>query len=295
MRRRFLFAALALCLMIALAAPAMAAGNTYGYTVRIFAGAQGKLDGDKDVIVYEDVAYGSRINFDINRVDLPEDSKYYVKGIRESGKDNNTVSSPSIYVTGDIDYVVAYGIRGSLVAYTVNYVDEEGDPVADSQTFYGNVGDKPVVAYQYVEGYQPQAYNLGLTLTENAADNVFTFVYSEVVTEVVGPAVVGPTEPTEPVTPPEVIPPAPTPAVPGPGGEDEEIDENQTPGSSGPSQYEDLDPNDIPGSAFTEILADARAMPTAAKVTISACTAVVLGTCIWLLFKKRNKKGEEDE
>ena len=35
-----------------------------------------------------------------------------------------------------------------------------------------------MVAYRYVEGYQPYAYNLGKTLTENEAENVFNFVYT---------------------------------------------------------------------------------------------------------------------
>ncbi|MCI8930475.1 MAG: hypothetical protein HFI00_13665, partial [Lachnospiraceae bacterium] len=37
---------------------------------------------------------------------------------------------------------------------------------------------KPVVAFLYVEGYVPQAYNLTKTLSKNEAENIFTFVYS---------------------------------------------------------------------------------------------------------------------
>lgn len=33
-----------------------------------------------------------------------------------------------------------------------------------------------MVAYHYIEGYQPQAYNLTKTLSKNEAENVFTFV-----------------------------------------------------------------------------------------------------------------------
>ena len=50
-----------------------------------------------------------------------------------------------------------------MVAYTVNYQDASGKSLAKSQTFYGNVGDKPVVAYRYVENYIPDA--LALTKT----------------------------------------------------------------------------------------------------------------------------------
>ena len=45
---------------------------------------------------------------------LNENSKYYVKGIRLSGRDNNTVAQSAFLVSGDQDYVVAYGIPGEL-------------------------------------------------------------------------------------------------------------------------------------------------------------------------------------
>ena len=65
-----------------------------------------------------------------------------------------------------------------MVAYTVNYEDEQGNKLAESQTFYGNVGDKPVVAYRYIENYVPQALALTKTLSDNEAENVFTFKYA---------------------------------------------------------------------------------------------------------------------
>lgn len=80
-------------------------------------------------------------------------------------------------ITGDQEYVVAYGIKGDQVAYTINYQDANGNKLADSQTFYGNVGDKPVVAYTYIDGYTPEYRNLTKTLSANAAENVFTFNY----------------------------------------------------------------------------------------------------------------------
>ena len=56
--------------------------------------------------------------FDLGQVQVT-DEKYYVKGIRLAGRDNNTVSATTFRVTGDADYVVAYGIKGNLVSYTV--------------------------------------------------------------------------------------------------------------------------------------------------------------------------------
>ena len=95
-----------------------------------------------------------------NPDDVVTDDKYYVKGIRLSGRDNNeTLAAPSFTVDKDADYVVAYGIKGNMVAYTVNYQDASGNSLAESQTFYGNVGDKPVVAYRYVENYIPYIFS----------------------------------------------------------------------------------------------------------------------------------------
>ena len=106
------------------------------------------------------------------------DEKYYVKGIRLSGRDNDeALAAPSFTVDKDTDYVVAYGIKGNMVAYTVNYQDASGNSLAESQTFYGNVGDKPVVAYRYVENYIPDALALTKTLSNNVSENVFTFTY----------------------------------------------------------------------------------------------------------------------
>ena len=75
--------------------------------------------------------------------------------------------------------MVAYGIQGDMVSYTVNYQDGGGNELAPSRTYYGAVGDKPVIAYQYIEGYRPDAYNLTKTLGKNEADNVFTFTYTQ--------------------------------------------------------------------------------------------------------------------
>ena len=137
--------------------------------------------------------YGAFVSFDVQKdgvVTLNNSDKYYVKGLRKSGRDNSETdeleaSRYSVTVKGDADYVVAYGIKGNQVAYTVNYQDANGKELLASNTYYGNVGDKPVVAYQYVEGYTPQALALTKTLSENSAENVFTFRYTPIGTTVV--------------------------------------------------------------------------------------------------------------
>ena len=178
LKRAFLLLFL-LLLAALLAVPALAGGGEYTYTVRFFAGTQGTFSGE-EVVTYEGLHYGDRVIFNRSAVTLNDDSKYYVKGIRESGMDNNTVGYTSFAVTADRDYVVAYGVLGDAVAYTVNYLDIYGEPLAPSETYYGNVGDKPVIAYRYIPGYQPRYYNLTRTLSENAAENVFNFIYTAV-------------------------------------------------------------------------------------------------------------------
>lgn len=167
----------------------------YTYTVTLFAGNQGTFNGTGgvhviggsaqisggDAIRITGLRAGDVVVLDATAgmVDLKNGDKYYIKGVRESGRDNNTIADSAFTVTKDAEYVVAYGIQGDMVSYTVNYQDGGGNELAPSRTYYGAVGDKPVIAYQYIEGYRPDAYNLTKTLGKNEADNVFTFTYTQ--------------------------------------------------------------------------------------------------------------------
>ena len=149
----------------------------YTYKVTLSAGNKGTING-QNKIEQTDIASGSTVTFNLNNIQVTDD-KYYVKGIRLSGRDNDeALAAPSFTVDKDADYVVAYGIKGNMVAYTVNYQDASGNSLAESQTFYGNVGDKPVVAYRYIENYIPDALALTKTLSDNESENVFTFTYT---------------------------------------------------------------------------------------------------------------------
>ena len=150
----------------------------YTYKVTLSAGNKGTING-QNKIEQANIAPDSTVTFNLNDIQVTDD-KYYVKGIRLSGRDNASskrLDAPAFTVEGDADYVVAYGIKGNMVAYTVNYQDASGNSLAESQTFYGNVGDKPVVAYRYVENYIPDALALTKTLSNNESENVFTFTY----------------------------------------------------------------------------------------------------------------------
>ena len=153
--------------------------KSYSYTVTLYAG-NGTIDGAASKS-YGPYGYGKSCTIAWQTLNIqPDDDKYYVKGIRLAGHDG-LAESGNIEVTQDLQYVVAYGMKKDQVAYTINYVDANGAQIADSETFYGNIGDKPVIAYRYIEGYQPtNAYNLTGTLKDNAEDNVFTFKYQAV-------------------------------------------------------------------------------------------------------------------
>ena len=176
--KRLLVSLLTVSMTIGASTMSVMAADGYTYKVTLSAGNKGTINGqakeERDSLVA-----GSTVTFNLKDVQVTDD-KYYVKGIRLSGRDNASselLNTPGFIVKGDADYVVAYGIKGNMVAYTVNYQDASGKSLAESQTFYGNVGDKPVVAYRYVENYIPDALALTKTLSNNESENVFTFTY----------------------------------------------------------------------------------------------------------------------
>ena len=175
--KKLLVSLLTVSMTIGASTMSVMAANGYTYKVTLSAGNKGTINGqakeERDSLVA-----GSTVTFNLKDVQVTDD-KYYVKGIRLSGRDNEeALASPVLdNVTGDADYVVAYGIKKDMVAYTVNYQDASGKALAESQTFYGNVGDKPIVAYQYIENYIPDALALTKTLSNNVSENVFTFTY----------------------------------------------------------------------------------------------------------------------
>lgn len=153
----------------------------YGYKVTLYTGNQGTINSQNEMSI--NVSKGQMVSLDLSQIELPQDSKYYVKGIRLSGHDSVDNLDPATFVVnGDLDYVVVYGVKGNQVAYTIRYVDENGKQLSEDTVLYGNVGDKPVVAYKYIDSYIPQSYALTKTLVENEKENVFTFTYKPGVT-----------------------------------------------------------------------------------------------------------------
>ncbi len=175
--KKLLVSLLTVSMTIGASTMSVMAADGYTYKVTLSAGNKGTINGQAKV-EQDSLFAGSTVTFNLKNVQVTDD-KYYVKGIRLSGRDNEeALASPVLdNITGDADYVVAYGIKKDMVAYTVNYQDASGKALAESQTFYGNVGDKPIVAYQYIENYIPDALALTKTLSNNVSENVFTFTY----------------------------------------------------------------------------------------------------------------------
>lgn len=194
----------------------------YTYTVKLFAGNQGEIRNagitasrggagnpegvtityDKNQATVKGLKYGDTVYMNYQDAASVTDERYYVRGVRRSGRDNSEATESTFQVASDRDYVIAYGIKGDMVSYTVNYVDEDGEQLLDSDTYYGNPGEQQYVSARYVDGYQPQSYNLVKTLVSNEAENVFDFVYTPVA------------EPAEPEPEPEPEEPAAAPAAP---------------------------------------------------------------------------------
>ncbi len=322
--KRFFYTFLSMCLFLTVTLPASAKEEEYTYTVRFFAGQQGSF-ATGEMVEFTGLHYGTRINFYQNAVTLNDNSKYYVRGIRESGKDNSdSTQTNSFVVTGDRDYVVAYGILGDATSYTINYMDSQGNALAPGETYYGNVGDRPVVAYIYIEGWTPEAYNMTQTLQKDPAENVFTFIYTRNVEEQPVPQPPAPAPEPVPATPtPEPASPAPVPAVPavpgfeviedpelptapGPGGAgdnpdaqtpggaggEQNIPDGETPTDGGPQEVVDMDEAEVPTGNFLSVAADARLLGIPVPVVLVIAVGAV-GAAWYFLFLKKKKKEEE--
>jgi len=154
--------------------------DAYKYKVFVYSGNQGTFKGVKEWSG-EYTNGGSVVTFSVDDVEVDPDlqDKYVVRGFKLAGHDNDETYYTQVTFNGggDVSYVVSYRIPGDMVSYNVNYVTSDGKTLG-SDTFYGMIGDKPVVSFKYFEGYLPNAYNLAKTLTRDG-DNDFTFTYSK--------------------------------------------------------------------------------------------------------------------
>ena len=292
-------------------------GQGYTYRVTIYAGKKGTFSEDKKVWK-NDYHQGDSISISLEDLGFTlKDERYYVRGFRVTGHDNDETTGIQRLQIDNIDtdvaYELAYGIRGAMVAYTVNYVDKDGKALLDSETFYGMPGDKPVVSYRYVDGYYPNAYSMGKTLVEDENQNVFTFTYTKgeppqtkTKTKIVKVTVPGETNDggtgndggTAGATrntggagaPGTTANPAGT-AAPGNDGNDGtvDIDDNDTP-LAGPEQYVDLDDNETPLAGGPSGSSGSKSLP----VLIGCIAVVVVGVFLILIALWRRKRRQEE-
>lgn len=292
-------------LVFSAAMPERAYAQDYTYTVRVFAGNQGTFDGESCVEL-SGFKLGERFSFNQGAIDVTNNSKYYVKGLKLAGRDNDTATAisnvSSFTVDEDVDLVVAYGLKGSVAYYDVNYVDTDGNTLVSPQRFEGNVGDRPVVAYRYIEGFQPQAYNLTGTLSEKESDNQFTFVYtpvsalSDTTGEIIEIGEIGTTGATTTTATPGAA--AAADAVSADAGAGAAnvtaIDDDGVPLAS-PEEIVDINDDEVPLASGLDEPSDeamfANGSPVIIAVVCIACVLVVL-LAWYLLIHRRRKRNE---
>lgn len=183
---------LLLALCMGLPAAAFAAPDDTTYTIRLYGGNRGTVNG-QDMVEWTGLHYGDTVDLGQANITVT-DGKYYAKGARPAGLDNvkdvvyvadvdaNGKLSGTVTVTEDADYVIAYGVLADRVEYTVRYVDAAGNELAASQKFMGDIGDTPATAAPYFENYVPNAYTATLALTGDPDQNVITFTYARLAT-----------------------------------------------------------------------------------------------------------------
>lgn len=282
----------------AVAADGEGAKKGYTYKITLSAGDKGVLPGE----VVLEASYGDNVRFDLSQVQVT-DERYYVKGIKPSGRDfieDGSASGASYYsviprVVGDADYVVAYGVKGNQVAYTANYRDAQGNELAPSTTFYGNIGDKPVVAYKYIDNYVPQVLALTKTLSANEAENVFDFVYDPGATA----TIVETTTTVATVVPATATPAqqagagaeAPAEGTEAPQDQTEGEDTTVAPDEDVPLENQDvvdLDDEETPQSNI-EVKETPDALPMTASIVTGITAVLALGALIVVFLKKKAK------
>lgn len=283
----------------------------YTYTVTVYAGTQGTFDSSEAVTIisttgsqpevvewtaekikYAGVKDGDQVRLNMDKVTVTN-GKYYVKGMRIGGRDNtktNEVVRTVHNVTSDGNYVVSYGVAGDQVRYTVRYLSETGETLREEETFYGPKDELVIVGYHYIEGYQPQAYNLGKTLTGDESENVYDFIYTprpEVVTTTVveteGPATATGTAGGN-ATQAETAGAGTGVAGTGAQNNPEEATE--------PEEYENIDENQTPQANAGEKGKESGGSSDQTMIIGGIGAGGILLIVLWMIMKKKKKENE---
>ena len=197
--RKLIIAALSLALVLSFSAFSVFAADgdapkqtkdadaNITYTITLYSGDSGKFSDGSKVKTIGDLKYGQSVKIDINEykpvVNSDVADKYYPRGFKIAGHDNDEPGkrnyiSYTFQVTGDESFTVAYGLKGGLTKYRINYIDDNGNTLHPSEEYYGMPGVNLVVSYLYIEGYAPEVYNQSRYLYADRENN-FDFVYSQ--------------------------------------------------------------------------------------------------------------------
>ena len=277
----------------------------YKYKVTVYSGSQGTINGK--TVWSKEYDQGELVEIDLDEIGFKEkkNSKYYVRGLKIAGHDNDETTgfrNLTFKADQDVEYMVAYGIKGALVKYIARYVDTNGKEIHKSNTYYGMAGDKPVVSFRYIDGWTPDHYNIAKTLSKDESKNILTFTYTrEGANENQnnndnngqnanqGNAVNRPNAAPNPIAPGTAQNPAGTNVDDTPGRTN--IDDGNTPttdpGNNGNDnkQYTDLDPQKTP-----------TASPLGGNMLlIGSIAGLVVLLALVLFLLKRKKNGEEAE
>lgn len=162
-----------------------ASAEDYSYNISVFSGEQGAFDAaGTDCITYlrksgENVNFSQEGLVSLVNQHLKKPDKYIATGIRLAGRDNDQedgVTPMSFDAEKDVLYCVTYEVIREPANYTVTYTAEDGTQLLPPETYQANVGDRVVVAFKYVDGYEPvNARNI--TGTVKASNTTFNFKY----------------------------------------------------------------------------------------------------------------------
>ena len=108
----------------------------------------------------------------VKEAELGWEGVRYVKIQMTSINRNPSISEIEVYTKA---YLEGEEPEGTKADYTVNYVDSQGNPLADSKTGSGYIGGKVTENAVEISGYLPDEATKSIIIAEG--ENVITFVY----------------------------------------------------------------------------------------------------------------------
>ena len=219
--------------------------------------------------------------------------KIQANTLRISGTEN----SPGTRVDRDLDLSIVYYIDGAQIDYTVKYVlySDPSVELAESDTFSGLPGTEVIIPYKYIENYLPNAFNYSWKISEDKTELVFYYRPGE--------AIIG--ESGETIYVYYDVPGQGGQGAggggggtPTPGGNEEEIPDEQTP-QTNPDDVIDIDdpePPLAPGGDGSEGDGnEGSSIFNGTTLAVAGGVGAVGIVSLFLLLAKKKKEEEEEE